>query len=490
MTKPSLPSHTVHVSKQQETSLIERPRYADGWRAGKPEEDPEKTKRWGLVSAQPSEFLIRMRGGKVVASGQGASSFKWPWDSVAIVPTTAQPLHFTADQVTSEKVGVRVTGVAVYRIADPLIAFKMFNFSFPERAQEKLRSMLEEMFVGGTRRLVANLTVEHCLTRRKDALASELMREIAPVVGGTGRVEDRTVRGWGVVIDSIEVQDVRVMSQAVFANMQARFRQEQERVAREAELSKERAVKLDESNTERQVELSKVTTQREVQQRRQSADEESRLEKLQSEARVEKTRLDQERAQRQAQLTHQRELELAKLATEQELRSHKGQMEEQTRLDAVAAASRIEQARISGEIAKTQAEANARQAKHDSDVGAQLEAAALEQAKVRTAEARRALCETELKIVELELKKQELAQSLELQRLERHRQIENTLSPEAIQMQIAHQLPELAKAFQQNMGEVNITAIDGANPYGYIAAAIQGVIGMAESAGLKIKAKE
>src|SRR3954471_11678557 len=88
---------------------VER-RYADGWRAGKPEEDPEKMKRWGYISAKPSEFLVRMRGGKVVSSGQGASCLREPWDWVAIVPATVQPLLFPADQITNEKVGVKVTG--------------------------------------------------------------------------------------------------------------------------------------------------------------------------------------------------------------------------------------------------------------------------------------------------------------------------------------------------------------------------------------------
>ena len=115
--------------------------------------------------------------------------------------------------------------------------------------------MLVEMFVGAARRLVANLTVEQCLTRRKEGLAAELMREIAPVVSGSGPARRRTHKGWGVVIDTIEIQDVRVLQQQVFANMQARFRQEQERLAREAELAKDRAVKQDEAAAERQIEL-------------------------------------------------------------------------------------------------------------------------------------------------------------------------------------------------------------------------------------------
>src|SRR5262245_37905487 len=106
------------------------------WRPGKPAEDPEKTKKWGLVTAKPSEYLIHFRGGRIRtrSSGQGATCFKLPWDSVAIVPTTISRLQFTADQVTREKIGVEITGLAVYRIVAPEIAFRMLNFSFGERA--------------------------------------------------------------------------------------------------------------------------------------------------------------------------------------------------------------------------------------------------------------------------------------------------------------------------------------------------------------------
>jgi regulator of protease activity HflC (stomatin/prohibitin superfamily) len=444
----------------------------EGWRRGKPEEDPEKMKRWGWVSAKPSEFLICMRGGKVVLSGQGATTFKWPWESVSIVPTTVQRLHFVADQVTAEKAGVQVTGVAVYRIADPLIAFRMLNFSYPERAQEKLSAMMGEMFIGATRRLVANLSVEHCMTRRKDALAAELMREIAPVVGGTGRTEDRAARGWGVVVDSIEIQDVRVMSAAVFANMQARFRQELERQAREAELARDRAVKQDETATERQIELARVAASTEVRREKQAAEESARLEKLASDTRVEETRLATERAARQAQLDSERELQLRKVEAEAQVLLQKQALAERAKLQQLAA------------------DAKAEAAKHALRVAAEAQAAEVLAAQAKVAEGKRTLAELELKTVELETKKQELAHKLELDRAARLREIDNTLSPEVIQMTLANRLPELAAAFQQKMGEVHITAVDGANPFGYVAAAVEGVMGLARSAGLELPKKQ
>lgn len=73
----------------------------EGWRAGRPIEDPAKTKRWGFVTAKPSEFIVHCRRGRVLgSSGQGATCFKWPWDSVAVVPTSFQKVRFVADQIS------------------------------------------------------------------------------------------------------------------------------------------------------------------------------------------------------------------------------------------------------------------------------------------------------------------------------------------------------------------------------------------------------
>ncbi|WP_375772336.1 SPFH domain-containing protein [Archangium gephyra] len=528
----------------------------EGWRAGKPEEDPEKMKKWGLVTARPSEFLIHMRRGRVrEVSGQGASCFKLPGDAVAIVPTSVQRLQFTADQVTNEKVGVQVTGLAVYRIVDPLVAFRMLNFSFPERAQQKLAELLREMFVGAVRRLVANLSVEECLSKRKEGIATELMREIAPVVSGKGRPEDRTDSGWGVVLDTIEIQDVRVLSETVFANMQARFREEQERIAREAELSKERFIQREEAEAERLIALTRLATEEEVRHKRQEAEEQAKLESLAVESRVEEARVAKERSTRQAQVSLERETALTKLNAELEVREQKTKAEEAQKLALLEAERRMSEAKLAQEralaasraqaeleklkleqqaqtakltneravaAAKAQAElerlkleqeAEAARVAHERQMAAVRAEAELEKlhqeqqaqtarhgammavlqqeaerarAQAKVAEARCAIAEAELAMAEMEARKARITQEPELAKVRSLKEIDNTLSPEAIQLVLAQQLPQVAAAFQQKMGEVHVTAVDGANPFGYIAAAVEGVMGLARSAGLQV----
>src|SRR5437764_1242329 len=110
-------------------------------------------KRWGFVSARPSEYLVVTRDGRADPhrSGQGARVFKWPWLEVALVPTTLQRIEFTADQITREKVGVEVSGIAVFRIAEPLLAYRVIS------SLDEVSVTLREMFVGAARRLIANL---------------------------------------------------------------------------------------------------------------------------------------------------------------------------------------------------------------------------------------------------------------------------------------------------------------------------------------------
>jgi hypothetical protein len=242
------------------------PRLRDprGWRSGRPVEDPDKVKSWGFVTAKPSEHLIHVRGGNVThRSGQGATCFKWPWDSVAIVPTSLQQLSFRADQVTAEKVGVEVVGLAVYRIADPLLAFRVLNFSYPERAQEKLEHTLTSMFVGATRRIVATLSVEDCLKKRKAALADELLREIAPVVGGRGSHDDR---------------------ENVFAAMQAPFRAELEQGARVANALAQQTIAQRETSCRRETELARLAADDELAEREAGLRAKRALQQLELEA--------------------------------------------------------------------------------------------------------------------------------------------------------------------------------------------------------------
>jgi len=81
------------------------------------------------------------------------------------------------------------------------------------------------MFVGATRRIVASLSLDECITHRKERVARALLEEIAPILAGQGELSDSTTQGWGLVVDTIEIQNVRVLSAEVFERLQAPYRE-------------------------------------------------------------------------------------------------------------------------------------------------------------------------------------------------------------------------------------------------------------------------
>lgn len=339
--------------------------------------------RWGRVTAQANEFLIQMRDGKVVRAGQGLSCFKWPSDSVAIVPTSIAKLGFAADQVTVEKVGVEVRGLAVYRIAEPLLAYRMIDIL----DRGALTEILRDMFVGATRRIVASLTLDECIRHRKDQIAVALMEEIAPILAGEGATDDTNSAGWGVVLDTIEIQDVRVLSQEVFGRLQAPYR---EKLALEALVAENRVVE-------------------------------------------ERTRLEAERRR----------------------------VAEQSRRELMAE----EEARIVAEQKRATA-----QTEHESLLATQRQEADLSRQK------RKAEADKERQQIDLQAKRE--SSELEAHLLRLHRQSHEDLSDSRLrEIMLTETMPELAKAFRNTFDRVHITTTNGNDPFAFLTAGIDHVVG-------------
>lgn len=215
-----------------------------------PEGDPSKMKRMGFISAKPSEYLVFYRRGKLKerCSGQGARAFKWPWDTVAIVPTTLKEVIFQANQITVDNVDVRLRGIVLYRICEPLRIYKLINFSYRQDAEAKLARMIADMCRSTAKWLVANMNVEECMRRRKEEIAQALKKEVAAVVSSDGP------DGWGVEIITIDIQDIYIQDDELFTALQAKFKAEKEREAKLAQLEMSREVEKRTISAQRELE--------------------------------------------------------------------------------------------------------------------------------------------------------------------------------------------------------------------------------------------
>lgn len=519
MSKIKVPDDIAAQAATPPSSLA---RYDAGWRNGKPVEDPAKLKRMGFITAKPSEYLVVVTGGRINTrrSGQGNRVWKWPWNAVAIVPTTLQQIEFSADQITRERVGVTVTGIAVYRIAQPEVAYRMLNFTYGERASEKLAQTLREMFIGAARRLIANLTLDQCLMNRKESIATYLMQEIAPVVSGSGRAEDTTDQGWGVVLDTIEIQDVKIQSKQVFEHLQAPYRAEIAMRAEIAELERQRQVSERRSATERQTAEVMIQTQRETRILKAKAEAEAAQQEATETMRAEQAKartaadelerkealarkrltLEEGIAVRQAESKTMLELRQAEAKALLELRQAEAKAAMEAKAQALKQEAELlllkgqEQKRLAAaqtELATLQAEAELAEQSHRAELHKlELEHArrALQQQASLSLLQQRSHIEQQQRRQEAETKALEAA--VEAKRQRDLADIEALLNQgRALRELVTQGLPQLAQAFKQNFGTVNYTQLSGTpgdGPMNMVGGAITQVLTLAKSFGFDL----
>ena len=170
-------------------------------------------KHAGLVTASPSEFLVHQRFGRTRFLERGRAAWVIPWiDRYALIPSSAHSLSFCADQITAENQGVEISGFAIWNILDPKRAVEAVDFTDADAAIRRIGEHLREVVESAIRHQVANLTLEEAL-RKRGSIIRRLKEELAGVADH-----------WGLEITTVEIKNVRIMSEQLFENMQARFR--------------------------------------------------------------------------------------------------------------------------------------------------------------------------------------------------------------------------------------------------------------------------
>src|SRR5690606_27047455 len=136
---------------------------------------------------------------------------------------------------------------------------------------------------------------------------------------------------WGVVLDTVEVQNVRVLSERVFRDMQAEFRSRLAMRARQAELDSAQEIATREASSKRAIEEARLSAETSTRELRAQA--ESRATEIEVAESGKRETLEacavEERIQRQ------RAREIAELRARAAVESERAAQEEQSRLAAL-----------------------------------------------------------------------------------------------------------------------------------------------------------
>jgi hypothetical protein len=185
--------------------------------------------------AEPDEWMIVMRNGKVIEMGIGISYTAGIHDVVVKFPSKINKVRFSAQQVTQEMQGIEVSGIiiwSIYRDRDgPLKAFKYLGEDIKAAEPTNANHQMAEISNAIVRHRIANSTIDEILKNR-ELVRDEIKKEMNAIVNG-----------WGIWLESVEITDVKILSSNLFKDLQIEFRKEQQQKAELIKMGTERELK-------------------------------------------------------------------------------------------------------------------------------------------------------------------------------------------------------------------------------------------------------
>jgi regulator of protease activity HflC (stomatin/prohibitin superfamily) len=155
--------------------------------------------------------MIVIRNGEQIKKGIGLSTWIMPGDQAITFPSQLNQVNFNALQVTSEMQGVEVAGMiiwSIYREEDgPFKCYKSFGVDLQQPVPKVANDKLQSMAVSIVRDRIANMTIDEILKNRqklRDGVKSEIQKLLT---------------GWGMWLETCEIQDVKISSGSLFKNL-------------------------------------------------------------------------------------------------------------------------------------------------------------------------------------------------------------------------------------------------------------------------------
>jgi hypothetical protein len=140
---------------------------------------------FAYFKGQPTEYVLRYSGGRLVREGQGLSFLYFkPSTTIVAVPTGSVDVSFVFNEQTGNFQSVAIQGQFTYRIAEPRRAAQLLNFTIEPRRKtflsedpEKLSQRITNVIQMETRREVLARPLEAVL-RESEAIAAAVLARL------------------------------------------------------------------------------------------------------------------------------------------------------------------------------------------------------------------------------------------------------------------------------------------------------------------------
>lgn len=230
------------------------------------------TKSLGVVTIAPNEYVVHTRLGKIKNQGLGQTFLLYPFiDSYIKFSITPRKINFYADNITKEKQGVGIDGFLIWSIEDGEKAYKKIGTSDSD-SLDSLSMQLIDISVSIARNAISNMNLDEVLKNR-EVLVEKLSAQLSAIIDD-----------WGLKIETIEIKEVRILSETLFESMQAPFRNEQLKHAEHSRLEAKQSIETATAETEVAVRIIKA--QEELEARKIEIDNQDKQKIIEHEAMI------------------------------------------------------------------------------------------------------------------------------------------------------------------------------------------------------------
>ncbi len=301
--------------------------------------------RFQTVVVPPNAWVVHTRRGhkEPLHLGMG-ESFRYDpvTDSFIVAPATMQTLAINAKCICAERQGILVQAYVQWIVDDFKAAYQKLDFSDVEDPMRIVNVQLREQAEASIKDKVATMSIDEVLADKRPII-EELTARLRSVD-----------EGQGLKIVQVQIKEAVISSTSVWENLQKPFREEKARLARLAELDRERAIHEREVKDATEAERTKLSAAAETARIKRQQE----IEVLTARAELEEARVSAELAQLKAQRQidverSQAELEslesqLKKRMAEQEgqaarARVDLGVVEERRRIESVISDGRLQE---------------------------------------------------------------------------------------------------------------------------------------------------
>jgi flotillin len=179
-----------------------------------------------LVIAQPDEWLLSIRNGRLVQAGIGISLWRRPGDVVARFTSTMQRVGFSVQALSGERLRVAVEGFIFWSVSvegdGPFRAFQklgLVNLNAPPRDLKSPKHLLstpqhrafQQLLAAAVQRLAATWSLEELLLQQEGVVAA-LRRELSALE-----------QELGIRIDQLQILQVRPDDEALLQKLSAKL---------------------------------------------------------------------------------------------------------------------------------------------------------------------------------------------------------------------------------------------------------------------------